>query len=174
MCEFFDYWSLDKDCNIKVSYYDNFIKYILLGEKDLCCYNSCMGKHIGIQYNGNIYGCNRDFPEKYCYGNINDYTDIHQCFESKGFNEMLKDAVQRRKECKDSCEIYDFCSGGCNSVAIAGGDAKRNNESDCESLRYIYNYVKEKIDNWNKEDIEEMEKHLNPYVIKWYKISREK
>ena len=167
MCEFFDYWLYDTKCNISVSYYDNFIKYILFGKKELCCYNSCMGKHIGIHYDGNIYGCNRDFPEKYCYGNINDYNDIHECFKSNGFNELLKDAIKRRNSCKEKCDIYEFCSGGCNSVAIAGGDVTINNDEDCKSLIHIYNYVKEAIDKWKMEEKKCINDNLNPYVAKF-------
>ena len=166
ICEFFDYWMFDKSCNISVSYYDNFIKYILFNEKNLCCYNSCMGKHIGIHYDGNIYGCNRDFPDKYCYGNINDYSDIHQCFESKGFKELLKDSIERRKRCKEKCKIYDFCAGGCNSVALTAGDIKKNNQEDCHSLFLIYSYIEEKINKWKNEDENEIAERLNPYVSK--------
>lgn len=166
MCDFFDYWMFDKSCNISMSYFDDFIKYILFKEKDLCCYNSCMGKHIGIHYNGNIYGCNRDFPEKYCFGNINDYTDIHQCFESKGFNNLLKDTIERRKNCKEKCRIYDFCTGGCNSVALTLGDVKKNHQEDCDTLIFIYSYVEEKINEWKKESKNKIIENLNPYFSK--------
>lgn len=53
--KFFDYWVKDTNCNIRISYFMDFINYILFKSKSLCCYNSCMGKHIGVHYDGKIY-----------------------------------------------------------------------------------------------------------------------
>ena len=122
VCELFDYWFADKRCKIHISYFEEFVNYIIFGKKTLCCYNSCLGKHIGIHYNGEIYNCNRDFPLEYSFGNVYDYSDIHECFDSTGFQLLVKHAVERRNYCKEHCEIYEFCAGGCNSSALVGGD----------------------------------------------------
>lgn len=167
MCAFFDYWMLDTDCNIKVSYFERFLQYILLKEKELCCYNSCMGKHIGVHYDGRIFGCNRDFPEELCFGNVHEYTDIRQCFESQGFNRLLDKAIKRRNKCKENCELYDFCVGGCNSVALAGGNIELQNEYVCDTLKGVYHYIEKRVQEIMC-NVTVMEKEkLNPHLLRY-------
>ena len=36
---------------------------------------------------------NRDFPQEYSYGNVFDYNEIKECFNSLGFYKMLKATV---------------------------------------------------------------------------------
>jgi len=170
VCEFFDYWSYDSGCNIKISYFEDFVKYILYKEKDLCCYNSCLGKHIGVHYNGAIYNCNRDFPKSFSFGNIYDYTDIRQCFNSQGFEKLLEKAVERRYNCKSSCEIYGFCEGGCNSTALASGDIAKANSYSCEVLISVYKFIENRLKDLVKLQPEDLEK-INPYLAEKIKRS---
>lgn len=166
MCEFFDFWMYDLECNIRISYFDHFINHILFKQKSLCCYNSCLGKYIGVHYDGNIYCCNRDFGEEYCFGNIYDYIDIHQCFESQGFKNLLSAAIIRRNRCKAKCEIYDFCAGGCNSSAVMGGELSKNNDFLCQILTSVYNHIKNQLIPWTSKSEIEISKLLNPSVTK--------
>lgn len=165
ICELFDYWLYDTKCNIRISYFNDFVNFVLFKKKSLCCYNSCLGKHIGIQYDGTIFNCNRDFPEEYSYGNIYDYSDIHECFESEGFDNLVRAAVLRRDYCKENCPIFDFCSGGCNSVALMGGDISKSNEQVCKSLILIYQHIERTLKICIAEGKEYCDK-LNPHVSK--------
>lgn len=169
MCDFFDYWAHDTECDISVSYFERFIKYIVFREKEICCYNSCMGKYIGIRFDGSIYSCNRDFPEKLCFGNVHEYTDIHECFDSEGFTALLEMAIKRRKKCKETCDIFEFCAGGCNSAALMGGNIEMCNEYVCETMRGIYKYIEKKIRLWINADNIRQEKYLNPHLIAYLK-----
>lgn len=166
ICEFFDYWAKDTKCNIRISYFNDFIDYILFGKKSLCCYNSCLGKHVGIQYNGDIYNCNRDFSKEYCYGNVYDYQDIHDCFKSDGFENMVKQAVKRRECCKKECEIFDFCAGGCNSSAYMSGDISKGNEAVCQVTKAVYRYIEKKIADLLEKSDQEWKEQLNPILSK--------
>ena len=141
IAELFDYWLLDTDCNINIFYFEHFVRYFLFKEKSLCCYNSCLGKHVGFRYDGEIFNCNRDFPADMSFGNADQYTDIHECFQSAGFNKLLSKAIIRRRHCKETCEIYDFCSGGCNSAALASGDMEKENAFVCSVLKGVYSHI---------------------------------
>ncbi len=167
MCQLFDHWMYDTKCNISLSYFETFLKFILQHRKELCCYNSCMGKHIGVHYDGQLYGCNRDFPLEYSFGNIHDYEDIHECFNSDGFNNLLKAAITRRNHCKETCNIFDFCSGGCNSVALMGGDIASCNEYVCKITREMYQYIEKQLEPWKMEDETTKIEQLNPYFIQY-------
>lgn len=166
VCELFDYWAADTQCKIRISYFHDFIDYILFGFKSLCCYNSCLGKHIGIHYDGQIYNCNRDFPAEYSFGNVYDYTDIHQCFESPGFQALAKKAVERRYHCKENCSIFPFCAGGCNSSAYMGGDLTRGNPVTCQILQAVYQHIAQTLEQWKHRSPDECKQALNPALWK--------
>lgn len=145
LCNLYDYWSRDAECNIRLSYFDEYVRYMLLGEKSLCCYNSCLGKYIGIHCDGSIYNCNRDFAPEYCYGSIFDYKDIHECFSSKGFMKSVNDAYLRRAYCKSNCSIFGFCAGGCNSCAAVCGDYSKPNDYFCKISRAVYSHIEKDL-----------------------------
>lgn len=169
MCELFDYWIVDKECDIHLNYFEIVLDYILLGHKSLCCYNDCLGKHIGIRYDGSIYGCNRDMPTDFTYGNVYDYKNIRECFDSEGFNKCLSQAIMRRQKCIETCEIFGFCHGGCNNVALQKGNIMNPNIPSCIALRLVYNHIEEYIERTCKKNIEEISNVLNPVVVPYFK-----
>ena len=168
ICSFFDFWQKDKECNINISFFNDYIDYILFGIKKLCCYNSCLGKHVGIHYNGDIYNCNRNFSEDLCYGNIYDCNDIRECFNSPGFEAMLKHAITRRNWCKDNCEIYDFCSGGCNSCSQASGNLSKINPYVCDITQSVYNHIEKRLKEITINDLDNINPYLSDKIRKYY------
>lgn len=163
MCELFDIWMQDKECDIHLGYFETILDYILNGRKRICCYNDCIGKHIGVRYDGSIYGCNRDLPSVFSYGNVIDYDNIRDCFKSKGCNNYLLQAVNRRKFCMETCDIYDFCHGGCNSVALQNGSIENVSEPVCEALKMVYKHIKKKVESSIKKDFECNK--INPMIL---------
>ena len=162
MCDLFDHWFWDKECNISITFFEMFTDFFISGTKKLCCYNSCMGKHVGIAWDGTITGCNRIFPENYNFGNVFDYKAIFECFESNGFKQMLEKAVKRRKKCRESCSLYSFCEGGCNNVAYIDNDISTPNQYFCETLRGIYYHIEKMIIKLKNSP--QKVKETNPYV----------
>ena len=166
ICDFFDYWFTDLNCSIHISYFEMFVSYILYRRKSLCSYNSCLGKRVGIYPNGDIYNCNRDFPKEYYFGNVFDYTDIHECFNSEGFQKLLDDAYCRREKCRNDCDIYDFCVGGCNSDALMAGAVKFCNKDICAGLKMVFSHVYDIIIMWINKSDDDIKENLNPYLQK--------
>lgn len=146
ICELFDYWLFDTECNIQLSYFSEFLNYIILGKKSLCLYTSCLGKYIAVRKDGSIYQCNRDFSDSYSFGNVLDYEDIRDCFKSEGFKRLVESAVVRRKKCMNKCELFNFCAGGCNSSSIMGGDVHEPNAIVCKALKIIYYHIKDRVE----------------------------
>ncbi len=167
VCDFFDHWLEDVECNIHISFFEEFVDYFLFGKKHLCCYTSCLGKYIGVNYDGTIVPCNREFPDVFNFGNVVDYMDIHECFESDGFKCLTKNAVIRRRNCKKNCEIYNYCAGGCNNNAYMYGDVSRRNKHSCQVLKGIYYHIKCKIDGIKEKDENDLLK-INPFVVRQY------
>lgn len=150
--ELYDYWIRDKDCNIRVDYFERILNFIFLRRKTLCTYSSCLGKWLVIRHDGKIFPCNRAFPEKYSYGNVADYDNIADAFQSEGFRFMLLAAIERREKCK-ACEIFSFCAGGCNNVALNENGMTNINGTHCIILREVFRYVSADAKNLNRREV---------------------
>jgi len=141
--EFFNYWINDSNA-IHVTYFERFIRFVVGEENTVCKYTSCLGKWIGIRYDGQIMPCNRYFSPEYTFGNVMDYTEIGEAFISDGFKKLLSQAISRRQKCTD-CSVYTFCCGGCNNDAFNYGGVENNNFPECEILKAIYIYIEDYI-----------------------------
>lgn len=140
----FDYWAMDVENPISISYFKHILDYIAEQKKSLCTYTSCLGRWIGVRYDGEIVPCNRYFPNEYSFGNIFDYSDIGQAFDSEGFKRLVTGAIARREKCK-SCKIYDFCCGGCNNNAYNENGIENNDGFTCKVLQGVYQHIEDFI-----------------------------
>jgi len=145
---FFAYWARDPNCNINVSYFKHILDFILMGKKTVCTYTSCLGRWIGVRYNGEVVPCNRKFPQEYSFGNIYDFANIGEAFESEGFERILSEAIARREKCK-ACDIYAFCSGGCNHAAYYGNGIDGPETANCRILKGVYTYIENYLAHTN-------------------------
>ncbi len=142
--ELFDIWIDDQGCNIHVDFYERILRYISSGNKTVCKNTSCIGRWMGVRFDGTIVPCNRYFPDEYNYGNIWDYNSIFEAFDSSGAIKLIGEAIERRRKCM-SCEAYGLCEGGCNNVAYNEGDIKTNGGNTCVIFREIYMYINEYV-----------------------------
>lgn len=159
--ELFDYWLNDKKAKVNIRYFSNILDYIFFKKKTLCTYTSCLGRWIAIRYNGDIVPCNRTFPDEYIYGNVHDYGDIGEAFESDGFKRLIQEAIVRRNKCKD-CQVFDFCNGGCNNVALNENGITNNQGLSCKILISVYNHINDVIGNMDFSNIHI--ENVNPFV----------
>lgn len=166
MCELFDYWVNDSTCNIHLNTFEEYLAYILEGKTNKCRFNSCLGHWMCIRPDGQIMPCNRYFPERYSYGNINTLSKISDAFNSDGFVLILKEAIERKKTCK-MCSLFNLCKGGCNNVAYAGGDICKQNDYYCVVLNGIFEHIK----NWCDTSLAKGTK--NPIISLRYKTARD-
>lgn len=160
--KFFDYWLFDKNCKIRVTSFFVFLEYILFKRKILGKYNSCLGKWVGIRHNGDIVQCNR-YNNSY-YGNINEVEKIEDAFNSEGFAKVLDLAIKRREKCSQSCEVYDFCKGGCIVEASHENGITAINGFSCIETKEMYKYILSKVEKI-KNDYQRYRDNLNPTVV---------
>lgn len=157
LIELFDYWAFDEDTNINITSFIEVVEYVLNGKKFFCTHTSCLGRWASVYYDGTIKPCNRYFPDEYSYGNINEYEKFGDAFNSNGFRKIITKAIERREKCKN-CEIFDFCCGGCNYVALTENGGIENNAGDyCKYLVCFVLHVKEFLEN---ADISKLNKYL--------------
>jgi sulfatase maturation enzyme AslB (radical SAM superfamily) len=91
-------------------------------------------------------------------GNVWDYVEISEAFMSQGFKLLLKEAIDRRYKCQQ-CEIFAFCAGGCNNVALNENGISNNNGTTCKITKSVYMHVMDYMRS-NKDSV------YNPVVKK--------
>ena len=64
-------------------------------------------------------------------------------------------------DCKNKCDLYSCCMGGCNNSALLAGDITKPNQFDCDVYHALIPFIKEYIEKHqirNKDVIELMHK----------------
>lgn len=158
--ELFDYWAYDVTEKTHISYFKNILDFLVHKKKSLCSYTSCLGRWMGVHFDGSLSPCNRYFPPEYSMGNIYDYNDIGEAFESPGFRLLIQEAIERRNKCQQ-CEVFDFCNGGCNNVALNEHGVKNNGGLSCRILKAVYRHISEFLRNV---DINAYNDSVNPLL----------
>ena len=74
-----------------------------------CRFSSCLGQYLYVDGAGNVYFCPEHKAESYV-GTI----DVPEnYFQSEKILSVLRNAVEKRKSCKESCPHFSLCNGAC-------------------------------------------------------------
>lgn len=128
-----DLWINDTN-PIYIRTFGEYIQYILGNNGYLCAYRGqCINEWIGVNPIGDLYTCDRWFPEEHKYGNINDFsTFMEMQRKSDAFIKTEKIHAKRLEYCKNQkCGIFDFCNGACHVNAILKNGGEKPVEVDC-------------------------------------------
>ena len=155
-------WLYDRSCNINVQTCTDIVQLILTKKARVCTYNSCLGKWFCINHKGDIYPCDRLYNPDFKLASIKDIETFSQVYDSPCFHSMLCDAIKRRNYCKDTCDIFEHCYGGCNANAYLGNGIAFVNNDTCKIHRYLIKSVKKEIQTALKFS----EERLNPRFVK--------
>lgn len=136
----------------------NFIDKInmLFGKRECMCSSSgsCDKYWFGINPNGDIYPCDRWLPEEYKYGNIKNFDSFTEVREkSKGYKNFVSINDERKRYCKENCEIYSLCNGECPANAIVNNGGIRPNKDRCKFIKGEYAVIFNTIFKLKIEDI---------------------
>lgn len=111
-----------------------------------CAHSSCLTKWLCMYPNGDLYPCAKPCPGSMRLGNIDDIGSIADAFRSEGFANILRGTIARREKCK-SCELFNFCQGGCSIDAMAENGLEENGGSSCRIYREVFGHVKKCVDS---------------------------
>lgn len=145
MLQFFDYWVHDMNCNINVNPFKYYLNAYFRHQLGVCVLSSCLASWMCLEPDGRIVPCDKTFPDCYCYGNLDSIKSIDEVYESSGFTMLIEKAIARRSSCKEKCEWFQYCNGGCNHDALVGGDISKNNHYYCQIYQALFEYIKTKI-----------------------------
>ena len=125
----------------------------------------CRKQWLGINPLGDIYPCDRYYPDKYCAGNVRDFESIDEIFSSQGYMNYYNEVQEKYDKYCSECEIFESCRGGCNANSIElYGHAAGVDETYCIITKEIFKYVYDILRNI---DVVE-DTNLNPYLREYF------
>ena len=137
MISMFDYYMLNTQ-NIRVDTFDQMARS-LNGNRSVCIFNNCLGHHLAIAPNGDIYPCNRfSIDSSWRLGNVNDNPSLEDLTRSPGWIILKNRENTIKDECCD-CAYYTNCYGGCPYQALAFGRDKR--DGYCEAYKKLFSHI---------------------------------
>lgn len=155
--KYFKYWLYDTE-GIAERAASEALMFVV-GDNKLTCVNSdCREQWLGINPLGEIYPCDRWYPDKYNFGTVFDFDSIEEVFESPQYR-VYYDEVQWRFDniCKP-CGYHETCRGGCNASAVeSSGSAAGIEPFYCDLYRAKFNGVYEIL-----RDVDPVNDDLNP------------
>lgn len=163
MKSLFDLWIEDDKCEIIIDPFRRIIKDYYRGYSEICSNSYCLGKNVCLEPNGNITPCNRICLDQFIYGNVSELKNIKNIFNSEAYNKLAIINKERKSVCKEKCEVYAFCKGGC----FLDFYKRRNVENgyvcfSCTSFKEIFLHIKSYIDR--NRSFEETNTIKNPTV----------
>lgn len=117
LIEFIKYWMHDQNAVMNTTA-NQYVRLALGLPVKECLFTSCLYHWVSINHKGELYPCGRDYDEKYCMGNIEDYENIAEAFNSDAYKKLAIESIIRRQKCQENCSIYPVCNGGCNNDAM--------------------------------------------------------
>lgn len=96
-----------------------------------CCHDSCLGKYLYLDAQGNRYFCAEKKRESLMDREQND--EIYDDYYKK----VLAGAIEKRRHCTNNCEGFAFCQGGCPLSEDSSAQCKEY----IEKLDYIRKYI---------------------------------
>lgn len=159
----FDYWVYDS----KGIPLDPFVEYVhkAVGvPHGDCTHASCLGKWLDIDSSGVIRTCGQSTESMFVLGTINDIHSVSELFETDRFAELLKNAIERRKVCQQTCKFFLECQGGCIFKSHIEGGIMNVGGFSCLCFKALYSYAEKKMTEIIRSNTPL--KDLNPEVAK--------
>lgn len=174
MLALFKYWMHDKNCNIRISQFDELFFYFTKQKYNhVCCHSSCLYHYLGITPNGDIYPCARAWTKDYVLGNISTINNIEDAYNSQNYNNLVEQAIKRRNSCMETCKFSDFCKGGCNNIALIETGLENNGGWTCYVTKKlcegVSNILKDIKDHASTIDFNNYNPRLVPFIADFLK-----
>lgn len=160
--KYFKYWLYDEN-GVHERSAAEMLGAVIGATKELTCKNSdCRYKWIGVNPLGEIYPCDRYYPDKYKMGTIFEINSIDDAFQSEGYKALAREVEERFRTKCAKCGYWFACKGGCNaSVIESTGTAAGVEENYCKFFRKAFNDVYDIL-----RDVDVLHDKLNPAARK--------
>ena len=139
----FDMWLEYDKSYLSIREIDNLLSGVYKFRPNNCSYNGTCGQYLCIDYNGDVYPCDRfSSNQKFLFGNLTKQS-LLDIVLSKNRQQFISEINSPYINCID-CEKRRFCNNGCphhREGGISGGYVY------CQSRQRLYDYFSEiKVD----------------------------
>lgn len=159
--DFFKYWFYDKN-GIYERTCLSFLSMVT-GVQDVpCTYSDCRENWVAVNPRGDIYPCDRYYPEVYRMGNINDLESLDNMFQTEAYQKYSNEVQKRFDTHCNDCGYFFACCGGCNGSALeSSGDCSGIETFYCEFFKGFFNKIYDFL-----RDIDWLSAEINPKARK--------
>ena len=140
MCDLFDRWIYDTD-GVSVRTFALYLNMISGGRYRICSCCSCHTKYLSIAPDGTIYNCGRDSMGHFPFGSIDEFNTTTEIFASPNAITLLSGSIERRRKCKEACDLFSMCAGGCADIAIMENGLENPPSEYCYHFKTLYRHV---------------------------------
>lgn len=172
LVEMYKYWLYDKNCSISMRSFEDLLK---ISDKLYCIQygGSCIYNRICLNPNGDLYPCGRPYTDDFIIGHIDSLKGISDAFKTPAYVKLATISSERVKQCKQNCEFYGVCKGGCVSSAILEGSFEKIDNITCVRAKRLLGAINEVNKNiYALYDEGSMLEELNPKALRIIKKSR--
>lgn len=167
LTKFYNYIFSDTDSN--ASYDLDMIRLITLliyqHRIGSCHYADCRKSRIGLHPDGEVLYCDSEFP-KFKLGNIMDYDDINDIFETENFKLLSKQIDERYAHECTKCSFYRACKGDCHHLHMdSEGNVNKCNKHACNELKARLKLL------YNKLQSIDVDSSINPALLEVFETS---
>lgn len=146
----FELWINDTNGSIVVDPCNRYIRDIIVGKSIVCARSSCMRNWFCLNADGSLTPCDRDFPDEYAYGNVTSLDDVREIYDSAGYLKLMNAALVRREKCLSTCDVFDYCEGGCNNDALYQGTLENNGGFSCKANAQLLRYFRKWLNEYDR------------------------
>lgn len=133
---FFRYWCYDKTA-IPIANFIQSIKLIAGYPERHCTNGQCFYHWLCVEPDGGITPCSRFSPANYRICSLADITSFEQVYLKDAYATIVAPAIVRRQKCKNYCELYPLCNGGCNSAAANEVGLENTDSQQCRLTKKL-------------------------------------
>ncbi len=172
LVKMYKYWLFDQECRISMRTFEDLLK---VSDRLYCIQygGSCIYNRICLNPDGNLYPCGRPYTDDFIIGNIKSTNLISNAFKTQAYERLASISAERVKQCKEKCDFFGVCKGGCVSSAILEGSFEKIDNITCvrakrllSEITKVNKYIYQLFDKGI--DIDKM----NPRAVKIIKKSR--
>jgi len=116
--------------------------YVIGSNEASCTHQDCRRQWLGFNPAGQIYPCDRYYPDRYKCGHLDDFNSVEEIFSSEGYRLYYNEVQERFDNHCQPCGYWEYCKGGCNATMVEEtGSASGVSKSSCVAFKLIYNGV---------------------------------
>ena len=98
---------------------------------------------------------------------MNDVEHLSDAFRTDAMKELFIAAIERREKCRDECDLFNYCNGGCSMDALSERGMNNNGGTSCRIFKKLFIHIRNVINDIvdSRRDLSKYNKFIREAVI---------